>query len=290
MFIILILLGAVALATPAAAQPPSARPRLEPVIVETERVPPERTRTDEQELQRVPGGVDLVPQRKIEESRGANLKDALDFVPGVLVRPRFGAADESQLSIRGSGLRNNFHLRGVNVLIDGFPYWQADGFSDFESLELLTTKRIEIYKGSNALRFGGNTLGGALNLVTKTGYDPGPLELRIEGGSFGFVKGYVGTGWVWDPFDVYLGVSATEIDGFREHSQQARGRFYSTFGYNLGGGASLRFDLSYVRNEEELPGSLTQRELDRDRTQANPAKRLMEVEMMSLWKPTRRPT
>ena len=196
MFIILILLGAVALATPAAAQPPSARPRLEPVIVETERVPPERTRTDEQELQRVPGGVDLVPQRKIEESRGANLKDALDFVPGVLVRPRFGAADESQLSIRGSGLRNNFHLRGVNVL----------------------------------------------------------------------------------------------IDGFREHSQQARGRFYSTFGYNLGGGASLRFDLSYVRNEEELPGSLTQRELDRDRTQANPAKRLMEVEMMSLWKPTRRPT
>jgi uncharacterized glyoxalase superfamily protein PhnB len=50
---------------------------------------------------------------------------------GVLIRPRFGAADESQLSIRGSGLRNNFHLRGVNVLLDGFPYGNADGFSEF---------------------------------------------------------------------------------------------------------------------------------------------------------------
>ena len=94
------------------------------------------------------------------------------MVPGVMIRPRFGAADESQLSIRGSGLRNNFHLRGINVLIDGFPYGNADGFSDFESLELLTTKRIEVFKGANALRFGGNTMGGAINLVTKTGATP----------------------------------------------------------------------------------------------------------------------
>ena len=91
------------------------------------------------------------------------------MVPGVLIRPRFGAADEAQFSIRGSSLRNNFHQRGINVLIDGFPYGNADGFSDFESLELQTTKYIEVFKGANALRFGGNTLGGAINLVTKTG-------------------------------------------------------------------------------------------------------------------------
>ena len=61
-------------------------------------------------------------KQTIDESRAANLQDVLQYVPGVLIRPRFGAADESQLSIRGSGLRNNFHLRGINVLIDGFPY------------------------------------------------------------------------------------------------------------------------------------------------------------------------
>ena len=119
------------------AQAPPAPPILEPVVVESSTLPPERTRTEEQareEIDRTPGGVAIVPRKAIEESRGANLKDVLDFVPGVLIRPRFGAADESQFSIRGSSLRNNFHQRGINILIDGFPYGNADGFSDFESL------------------------------------------------------------------------------------------------------------------------------------------------------------
>src|SRR5262249_51152043 len=108
--------GVLALAGAALAQAP---PTLPPVVVESGRGIDERRRTEEEareELQRVPGGTDVVGQQTIEQSRGANLKDALDFVPGVLIQPRFGAADESQLSIRGSGLRNNFHLRGVTVL------------------------------------------------------------------------------------------------------------------------------------------------------------------------------
>jgi iron complex outermembrane receptor protein len=244
-----------------------------PVRVEGERVPDDRAMPPErakEELERTPGGVGFVGQPAIEESRAANLKDAIEWVPGVMIRPRFGAADESQLSIRGSGLRNNFHLRGVNVLIDGFPYGQADGFADFESLELLTTKRIEIYKGANALRFGGNTLGGALNLVTKTGEDAGFIESRVEGGSFGFLKAYLGTGQVYGPLDFYLGATDTELDGYREHSVQTRRRFYGNIGYRFSGGATLRFDLSIVRNEEDLPGALTQGELDTNPRKADP--------------------
>src|SRR6266478_4269701 len=113
--------GVLALAR--AARPPTGpTPVLPPVVVESGRGIEERRRPEEEareELQRVPGGTEVVGQQKIEESRAVNLKDALDFVPGVLVQPRFGAADESKISIRGSGLRNNFHLRGVTVLIDG---------------------------------------------------------------------------------------------------------------------------------------------------------------------------
>src|SRR5262245_24353120 len=114
---------ALLVAAPAAAQQ-EATPRLPPVVVDGAKNVPHRTATDKEareEIQRVPGGVDLIPQERIEESRASNLKDVLDFTPGVLIRPRVGAADESQISIRGSGLRNNFHLRGINVLIDGFP-------------------------------------------------------------------------------------------------------------------------------------------------------------------------
>jgi iron complex outermembrane receptor protein len=249
-------------------------PRLPPVVVEGARVVPDRTATEQEareEIQRVPGGVDIIPQERIEESRAANLKDVLDFTPGVLIRPRAGAADESQISIRGSGLRNNFHLRGINVLIDGFPYGNADGFSDFEALELLTTKRIEVYKGANALRFGGNTLGGAINLISKTGYDVPPLELRGEAGSFGFLKFYLGTGGVWGPYDVYFGATDTELDGFRDHSSQLRRRAYLTLGDLLPGGTTLRLDLNYTRSEEQLPGALTQEELDSHRRAAQPS-------------------
>jgi iron complex outermembrane recepter protein len=275
----LVLVAAAILTLPASAvwaqpNPPSTPPTMPPVRVEGERVPDERTASPErarEEIERTPGGVGFVDQPAIEETRAANLKDAIEWVPGVMIRSRFGAADESQLSIRGSGLRNNFHLRGINVLIDGFPYGNADGFSDFEALELLTTKRIEIYKGANALRFGGNTMGGAINLVTKTGADAGFFETRVEGGSYGFFKAYLGTGQVYGPFDLYLGLTDTELEGYRDHSEQVRRRAYSTFGYRLPGGTTLRLDLAYVRNEENLPGALTQQELDSDPTKADPA-------------------
>ena len=248
---------------------------LDPLVVEEARLSDERTRSTaeaERELARIPGGVALVPEERIREARAANLEDVLEFVPGVLVRSRFGA-DESQISIRGSGLRNNFHLRGLNVLIDGFPYGNADGFSDFESLELLAAKRVEVHKGANALRFGANSLGGAINLVTKTGADAGAVEIRNEGGSFGYYKGYLATGQVHGPYDLYAAFADTELEGFRDHSQQTRRRFYTSLGHTAGGGTTTRLDLSYVRNEEELPGALTLAELADDPTQADLASR-----------------
>jgi hypothetical protein len=40
------------------------------------------------------------------------LRDVFEFTPGVLAQSRYGS-DESQFSIRGSGLRNNFHVRNL---------------------------------------------------------------------------------------------------------------------------------------------------------------------------------
>ena len=268
---LLVALG-VALGAGAARAQTTPIPTLPPAVVEGTRLSPERTATEQEareEIQRVPGAATIIGEEQIRESRAANLKDVLDFTPGVLIRPRFGS-DESQISIRGSGLRNNFHLRGLNVLIDGFPYGNADGFSDFESLELLTTKRVEVYRGASALRFGGNTLGGAINLVTKTGHDAGLFEVRSEAGSFGFAKNYLGTGQVYGPLDLYVGLSDTELEGFRDHAEQIRRRAYGTLGYRLSDGTTLRFDLGFTASNERLPGALTRQELDRDPRQANP--------------------
>ena len=197
--------------------------KLPPVTVEGSQDAPERTRSENQarkEIQRTPGSVALIGSQEIKETRATALQDVLDFVPGIMIRPRFGnVADESQISIRGSGLRNNYHLRGLTLLLDGFPLNNADGFGDFEAAELLATKRIEVYKGANALRFGVSSLGGAINMVTRTCEDNGLFEMRSEGGSFGFMKHQLATGQVYGSFDLYVGLTHTEQDGYRRHSE-----------------------------------------------------------------------
>ncbi len=216
----------------------------------------------------IPGGVELIPAAQIRNTRQANLKDVLRFTPGVFIQPRFGAADESQLSIRGSGLRSNFHLRGVNILVNGMPYRNADGFTDFESLELMTTSAIEVYKGANAFRYGGSTLGGAINLDTKTGYTADQLGLTAQGGSFGFFKGQLSSGAQLGHFDYYGSYTRTSLDGYREWSAQERDRVNLHAGYRISPSVDARAFYFFAHVAEDLPGSLTQNELYTDPTQA----------------------
>lgn len=207
------------------------------------------------ELEMVPGSTAVITPLEIEQSRAYILKDVLNFTPGVFANPRYGS-DETQFSIRGSGLRSNYHERGVNLFINGMPYQDADGFSDFETLELMSTQRVEVWKGANALRLGANTMGGAVNFVTDTGQTASPLQVQLLGGSYGLFKGQASTGGVKGRFDYFLSVSDTELEGYRDHSQQGRQRLYGIFGIRLNEKTKLRFDVIYANIAENLPAHL----------------------------------
>jgi iron complex outermembrane recepter protein len=221
-------------------------------------------------LAQVPGSVALIESQQIRQTRQANLKDVLAFTPGVYVQPRYGAADESQISIRGSGLRNNFHARGVNLLVNGMPYRNTDGFTDFESLELSNTESIEVYKGGNALRYGGSTLGGAVNLETKTGYTSTPIGVSAEGGSFGYLKAQVSSGAAVGKFDYYGSYTRTTLDGFRDYSAQGRDRVNGHLGYAVSENTDVRGFYFFAHVNEELPGALTEAEMETAPTAPNP--------------------
>ena len=220
------------------------------------------------ELGSVPGGVASVNRREVVQSAAVNLRDVLGLTPGVLAQPRYGS-DELQISIRGSGLRNNYHLRGVNIFINGMPYGDADGFSDFESIELLTANSIRVWKGANALRYGGNAAGGAIDLQTETGATAFPLEVRLQGGSYGAYKGYVSTGGEFGPFGYFLSVSDSELKGYREHGHQGRRRLFGNFTYKLSEDTEMFADLIFANFAEKYPGSLTYEEFIADPRQAN---------------------
>jgi iron complex outermembrane receptor protein len=222
-------------------------------------------------MAQVPGAVAIVEPQDIRATRQANLKDVLMFTPGVYVQPRFGAADESQISVRGSGLRNNFHARGINLLVNGMPYRNADGFTDFESLELLTTEAIEVYKGANALRYGGSTLGGAINLNTKTGYTADPLSVLAQGGSFGLYKAQIASGAEAGGFDYYASYARTSLDGYRQWSAQRRDRVNLHAGYKLSATTDARAFYFFARVRERLPGAVNRATLDADPEAADSA-------------------
>jgi len=221
-------------------------------------------------MNQTPGSVAMVDGAEIRSTRQANLKDVLQFVPGVYVQPRFGAADESQISIRGSGLRNNFHARGVNLLVNGMPYRNADGFTDFESLELLTTEAIEVYKGGNALRYGGSTLGGAINLDTKTGHSASPVSLFAQGGSFGFYKTQLESGASRGNSNYYASYARTSMDGYRQWSAQQRDRGNLHGGYRFSPNTDARVFYFFANVKEDLPGSLTRAGFESDPRAADP--------------------
>lgn len=230
------------------------------------------TRTDLEEvrarLRQVPGSVALIEREDIEATRQSNFHDVLRFTPGVFVQPRFGAADESQISIRGSGLRNNFHLRGLNILVNGMPYRNADGFTDFESLELATTEDIQVYKGANALRYGGSTLGGAVNLETRSGHTADDLNAFAQGGSYGFYKAQASSGMTFGNANYYVSYTRTALDGYRGHSDQLRDRVNAHVGAALADNLDLRMFYLFAHVDEDLPGNLTAEQFAADPTQA----------------------
>jgi iron complex outermembrane receptor protein len=208
------------------------------------------------ELQQTPGSVELVPAAAYKGSTpSATIKDALDYVPGVFVQTKWG--DDTRLSIRGSGLSRNFHLRGLQLYMDGIPINTADGFGDFQEIDPTAYRYIEVYKGANALRFGANSLGGAINFVMPTGYDADAFGARTDFGSFGFHKLAASSGGVAGPADYFITGTWQETDGFRDHSWGESVRGAMNIGYRLSEDAETRFYFNANWVRQRIPGAVT---------------------------------
>lgn len=212
--------------------------------------------TAREQARQTPGGVSVIEAKEFERGRVSNLKDMLDYAPGVFVQPRWGAED-ARLSIRGSGIQRTYHGKGLKMMQDGIPVNLAEGSFDFQSIEPLATSYTEIFRGANALRYGGTTLGGAINMVSRTGYDAVPFQARAEYGSFGHTRAQASSGGVMGEYDYYASLSHYSADGYRDHAQVAAHRAYVNVGWRFRDDAETRFYFTHAISDTELPGSLT---------------------------------
>ena len=185
-----------------------------------------------EEINQTPGGVAVVDSKTFENKYTLNLQDTLAYVPGVYTQKRFG--EEVRISVRGSGLSRGFHMRGLELLQDGVPFNLADGSADFQEADTLAFQRLEVFKGSNALKFGGSTLGGAVNMVSKTGKSNPGDQIRLEVGSFGTKRFNVQSGRDFGDSDMFISLTGTSSNGYRDHSAQENLKLNSNFGKKIG--------------------------------------------------------
>ncbi|HYZ48675.1 MAG TPA: TonB-dependent receptor, partial [Sphingomonas sp.] len=236
-------LSALAAAVPAYADEPPAT-----IIVTGQRA------ASEAETLARPGGTDLVTADDYRAKAAVSLRDALAFSPGVYAQPRFG--QEVRLSIRGSGVSRGFHMRGLTLLQDGVPINLADDNGDFQELDPAIFEVIQVFRGANALRFGGSTLGGAINGVTPTGRSAPGLNLRADGGSFDSFRGKLAAGFESGPGDGWVALTGDTSDGDRDHAHRNALRLNANVGLKLSDTVETRFYGSGQMLRQELPGTL----------------------------------
>lgn len=205
---------------------------------------------------RTPGGMDVVPAEDFEHKLAVSLRDALSFSPGVYTQPRFG--QEVRISIRGSGLSRGYHMRGLTLLQDGIPINMADDNGDFQEFDPQVFQHLEVYRGGNALRLGGSTLGGAINAVTPTGRTAPGAEVRLDGGSFDTLRAKAAYGYADERGDAWAAVTGDRSDGDRDHGRRRALRFNGNVGIRLTDRVETRFYASAQTIRQKLSGALNE--------------------------------
>ena len=220
------------------------------------------------ELNQRAGATAVVDSASYAQGRASTAVDALAYAPGVLAQTRHGP--EARLSIRGSGIQRGYLMRGIQLYQDGIPLNQADGAADLQSIDPMAAQHIEVWRGANALEYGANSLGGALNFVSPTGLTTPAASLRAQAGSFGQRQVQAQLAGAHETLDGYLNISRSQQDGWREHSGFRANRLSGNLGAQLSDTLELRAFLSYVDADMQMPGSLTRAALLADPRQAAP--------------------
>ena len=216
-----------------------------------------------QRLSETPGAVSVISQESFASRQAVALDDMLRDAPGVYAQKKWGG--DIRISIRGSGIGNANHNRGLLIAQDGVPLNEADGYGDSQTADPLNTRYVEVYRGGNALRFGGSLLGGAVNMVTPTGENAGfDYRLRVDGGSFGLLRENVALARTFGDADVYASVTNQTGQGWRSQSQQNIQFASMNLGYGFGEDREVRLTLNGYNINQEIPGALTEAQFKAD--------------------------
>ena len=160
-------------------------------------------------VEKIGSAVSVITGEELQQRQIRNAADALRSMPGVYVSRSAGFGGETQVRLRGAEANHTL------VLIDGMVANQpGTGEFDFALLSTDQIERIEVIRGAQSGLYGSGAIGGAINIVTKTGKGPPKGSIWSEAGSYKTVAGGVTLSGGTDRAHGLVSYSAINSNGF----------------------------------------------------------------------------
>jgi len=159
-------------------------------------VTPTRLPTPESE---VGSSITVITEEDIQRKQERTLPDALRDVPGLNVVQTGGPGGQTSVFIRGANSNQ------TKVFIDGIDATDpASGTFNFEHVLTWDIERVEVVRGPQSGLYGGDAIGGVINIITKKGSGPAQFAGSLEGGTFGTLNQNFRVGGATERFNYYF--------------------------------------------------------------------------------------
>ena len=249
------------LGSPASAQQPDSTPKdsttLAPVVVTGTRLP-----SVHEVVRGLTGRTATLNASDLDERGVRSLADALEELPGVTTSDELGAPAQLDVTLRGFQVSPTIGLpQGVTVYVDGVRMNEPDANEvNFDLLPLEDVERVEVVYGPSVL-LGRNSLGAAVNLVTRRGSAPGAREVEVSGGSYGRYEVKLQAGDRRGNWDYYIGARYEHETGWRQATTSGIGTLFGKLGL-IAGGWNATLSYSGAENKIHQAGSLPDNVVD----------------------------
>lgn len=182
------------------------------IVVTATRIP--------QEIKNIPQRIDVILLHRLNSNPSLSADDALNQISGVLQQRTSGILSRRTLvSLRGMGDVQGRTL----IMIDGVPMNTAStGYANLNRISPELLERIEIVKGPGSSLYGGNAMGGIVNLITRMPQKTLEGSASFSGGSLGtfITHGYIGGNSGMFNYSVYGDYGRS--DGYNTYSKEER--------------------------------------------------------------------
>lgn len=168
------------------------------------------TKTKE-EISNAPGSIHVVSRQDLEKRDIKTIDDAFSIIPGAFVKRSKGLMDSTS-SVRLRGFNNDQYTL---ILIDGHPINDAyTGGVEWGMLPVESVEKIEVVKGAASALYGGNAMGGVINIITRTPEKTQGL-IKAGMGNNGTYRYSASCGTRFkDNFSLRLGYESESTDGY----------------------------------------------------------------------------